>query len=55
MLEQQIRESQEHSVPPPLAGQARSREFKAKKGGGLEVVEAKGTKNKGGKGQQRVR
>ena len=41
--------------PPLPSRQPRSREFKAKKGGGLEVVEAKGKKNKGGKGQQRVR
>ena len=35
--------------------QTRSREFKAKKEGGLEVVEAKGKKDKGGKtGQQRA-
>jgi len=42
--------------PPLPSRQTRSREFKAKKEGGLEVVEAKGKKNKGGKaGQQRVR
>ena len=55
MLEKQIRDSQEQFVPPPLACQTRSREFKAKKGGGLEVVEGKGKNNKCGKvGQQRA-
>ena len=57
-LKKQIRENSDKirkSEPPLSSRQTRSREFKAKKGGGLEVVEAKGTKNKGGKGQQRVR
>ena len=65
-LKKQIRENSEkisnlggylQKREPPLSSrQTRSREFKAKKEGGLEVVEAKGKKNKGGKaGQQRVR
>ena len=64
-LKKQIRENSDkvrnlggylQKQEPPLSSrQTRSREFKAKKGGGLEVVEAKGKKYKGGKGQQRVR
>ena len=45
----------EEREPPLPSRETRGREFKAKKGGGLEVVEAKGKKNKGGKaGQQRA-
>ena len=59
-LKEQIRENSrkiydQEGDPPLPSRQARSREFKAKKEGGLEVVEAKGKKGKGGKaGQQRA-
>ena len=57
-LKKQIRDlgdDLQEREPPLPSRQTRSREFKAKKRGGLEVVEAKGKKNKGGKtGQQRA-
>ena len=47
-----LQELREPTLPPR---KMRSHEFKAKKGGGLEIVEAKGKKNKGGRaGQQRA-
>ena len=59
-LKKQIREKSGKSCdlegdPPLPSRQTRSREFKAKKEGGLEIVEAKGKKDKGDKaGQQRA-
>ena len=47
-----LQELREPTLPPH---KMRSHEFKAKNGGGLEIVEAKGKKNKGGRaGQQRA-